>query len=142
MTAGSELNEGLGRAEKGTPSRTRMVFGFAEKGRWEALEPRDTDGRTGSPMRVPPDGTTELTMPIARAKNGRCWLKGQWRWTVLAGMWRSHGSIVKRAARHGCEGAATTEVAHRLVRCSLTEKVNRPGRRQDFNGSEGPREIV
>ena len=77
MPVGSELNEGLGRAENGMPLRAPMVIGFAEIGRLVALEPIDTDGRTGSPKRVPPDGTTELTMPIARAKNGRCWWKGQ-----------------------------------------------------------------
>jgi len=46
-------------------------------------------------------------------------------------MRRSQRPIVKRAALHGCKVAATTKVAHRLVRCSLTKEVNRPHRRQD-----------
>ena len=47
----------------------------------------------------------------------------------LAAIWRNQRSIVKRAARHGCKVAATTEVETRFLRCGLTKEVNRPDRR-------------
>jgi len=63
VPTGSELNEGLGRTETRALLRIRMMAGVAEKGSLAALEPRDTDGRTGSTPRVPPAGTTRMTMP-------------------------------------------------------------------------------
>ena len=115
MPAGSELNEGLGRAEKGMPLRARMVIGFAEKGRLAALEPRDTDGRTEPPIRVPLVGTTKLGRPIARAKKGRCPIGG-------AGSMDAAGHDAEEptfdgqsAARRGFELAITTEAEHRFL---------------------------
>ena len=97
------------------PLRARMVIGFAEIGRLAALEPRDTDGRTGSPIRVPLDGTIDLTMPIARAKKGRCPVKG-------AGLMDAAGRDAEKpafdcqsAARRGIEVATATEIDHRFL---------------------------
>jgi len=115
VPVGSALNEGLGRTERPTPRWVCASAGCGEEGRWATFEPRDTDGRTGSPIRVPLDGTTELTMPIARAKKGRCPVEG-------AGLMDAAGSDAEEptfdyqsAARRGLEVATATEAEHRFL---------------------------
>jgi len=115
VPVGSGLNEGLGRTERPTPRWICTSAGFGEEGRWATLEPRDTDGRNGSTIRVPLDGTTELKRPHTRAKKGRCPVEG-------AGLMDTAGRDVEEptfdyqsAARRGFEVAITTEAEHRFL---------------------------
>ena len=97
------------------PLRARMVIGFAEKGRLAALEPRDTDGRTEPPIRVPLDGTTELALPSARAKKGRCPVEGAGLMNVAGGDAEKPPAAYQSAARRGFEVATATEIEHKIL---------------------------
>ena len=115
MPVGSALNEGLGRTEIPTPRWVCTSACFGEEDRLAAFEPRDTVGRAGSPIRVPLDGTTQLALPGARAKKGRCPVEG-------AGLVDAAGSDVEKptldyqsAARRGFEVATATEIEHRFL---------------------------
>ena len=115
MPVGSALNEGLGRTERPTPRWVCTNAGCSEEGRLATFEPRDTDGKTGSPTRVPLDGTTQLALPGARAKKGRCPAEG-------TGLIDAAGSEVEKptfdyqsAERRGFEVVTTIEAEHKFL---------------------------
>ena len=115
VPVGSGLNEGLGRMERLTPRWFCTSAGFGEEGRWATLEPRDTDGRTGSPIRVPLVGTTELKRPKARAKKGRCPVVGARSMNAAGHDAEEPTFDYQCAARRGFEVATATEGEHRLL---------------------------
>jgi len=115
VPVGSGLNEGLGRTERPTPWWVCTSAGVGEEGRWAMLEPRETAGRTGSPMRLPLAGTTELKWPSARSRKGRCPAKGSREVDAVGRDVEKPPFDCQSAARHGCEVATTTEAEHRFL---------------------------
>ena len=83
MPAGSELNEGLGRAKVQEPLRTRSASGFGEEWLWPNQESSDTDAKGGTRISVPAMGRPRWNGQARR----RYWVaagrKEQDRWMML-----------------------------------------------------------